>query len=265
MAFTRLGEIVVHHETAGAPGAPVLVLANSLGTDLRVWDPLLPHFADRFRLVRYDLRGHGLTDQTPGPYTIAGLAADLARLLDHLEISTALLCGLSIGGMIAQELAVARPDLIRALVLMDTAHKIGTAATWQQRIDAVAQDGIASISDAILERWFAPAFHAGRADELAGYRNMLTRTPAPGYVACCAAIRDADLTGTAARIGQPTLCLAGDADGATPPDLVCELASLVSGARFQLVAEAGHLPCVEQPLAVARAMQAFIEENALAG
>lgn len=265
MAFARLDDIVVHHEEAGSAESPAVVFANSLGTDLRVWDSFLPHLPKRFRLVRYDMRGHGLTDETPGPYTVPGLAADLARLLDRLGIEGALLCGLSIGGMVAQELAVARPDLVRGLVLMDTAHRIGTAESWQQRIDAVTRGGIASIADAILERWFAPSFHARRADELAGYRNMLTRTPAGGYAACCAAVRDADLTARASLIRQPCLCVAGEADGATPPDLVRELARLIPGASFELIADAGHLPCVEQPEATARAVRAFIEENAFAG
>lgn len=264
MAFTRLEDITVHHASSGgAAGSPALVCVNSLGTDLRIWDDLVPYFADRFQVIRYDLRGHGLTDATLGPYAIEGLAADLARLLDRLAVRDALICGLSIGGMVAQRLATAHPELVRGLVLMDTAHKIGTAESWQQRIDAITAGGIASIADAILERWFAPSFHAQRAEALAGYRNMLTRTPVEGYLACCAAIRDADLTANAARIGQPCLCLVGDADGATPPALVRELAGLIPGARFALLAEAGHLPCVEQPLAVAHVMRRFIEENAL--
>jgi 3-oxoadipate enol-lactonase len=265
MAFTRLGDIVVHHEEAGIVGSPAIVFANSLGTDLRIWDVVLSRLPGRFRAVRYDMRGHGLTDETPGPYTVAELADDLARLLDRLGIKGALLCGLSIGGMIAQQLAVARPDLVRALVLMDTAHKIGTAETWQQRIDAVTRGGIGSIADEILARWFAASFHAQHADELAGYRNMLARTPAGGYVACCAAIRDADLSVQASLIRQPCLCVAGEVDGATPPDLVRKLARLIPGARFELIAQAGHLPCVEQPDATARALHAFIKENALVG
>lgn len=263
MAFTRLDDIVVHHASVGPPDAPALVFANSLGTDLRIWDDLLPAFADRWRLVRYDLRGHGLTDSTPGPYSIAGLAADLARLLDHLKVRDALVCGLSIGGMVAQALAASRPDLARALVLMDTAPKIGTPESWQQRIDGVTKVGIAGIAEAILERWFAPVFHDRRPEDLAGYRNMLVRTPAEGYLACCAAIRDADLTAATAQLSQPTLCIAGTDDGATPPDLVRALAGLVPGARFALIPEAGHLPCVEQPAAVAEAMHRFIEENRL--
>ena len=194
MAFDRLGDIVVHHRQTGPVDAPLLVFVNSLGTDLRVWDDLLPRFADRFCCVRYDKRGHGLSDVTPGPYSMDGLAEDLAHVLDARGAKGTLVCGLSIGGMIAQALTTARPDLVRGLVLMDTAHKIGTAAMWSERIDAIRAGGIGSIADAILSRWFSASFHRDRPDELAGWRNMLTRTPLEGYLACCAAIRDADLT-----------------------------------------------------------------------
>lgn len=265
MAFERLGDIVVHHEVSGGAGSPVLVLANSLGTDLRVWDPLVPYLADRFRLVRYDKRGHGLTDLTPGPYTIAGLADDLAGLLDAAGIGEALVCGLSVGGMIAQQLAASRPDLVRGLVLMDTAHRIGTAETWQQRIDAVTgPGGIGGIADAVMERWFARDFRERRSDELAGWRNMLTRTPVGGYAACCAAIRDADLTASTRALRVPTLCLVGEEDGATPPALVEELSKLIPPASYVTVPAAGHLPCVEQPEEVARAVLRFAKENRLA-
>ena len=132
-------------------------------------------------------------------------------------------------GMIAQALARARPDLVRGLVLMDTAHKIGTAEMWNERIAAIRAGGIASIADAILARWFSPAFHRDQPAELAGWRNMLTRTPVEGYLGCCAAIRDADLTEAARGLAVPTLCMVGDQDGSTPPELVAELAGLVPG------------------------------------
>jgi 3-oxoadipate enol-lactonase len=263
MAFERLGDIVVHHETAGRSDAPLLVLVNSLGTDLRVWDALLPRLGGRLRTVRYDKRGHGLTDATPGPYAMGQLADDLARLLDGRREKQVIVCGLSIGGMIAQALASARPDLVRGLVLMDTAHKIGTPEMWGERIAAIRAGGIAGIADAILTRWFSPGFHAQRSAELAGWRNMLTRTPVEGYLGCCAAIRDADLTAAARGLAVPTLCMVGDLDGSTPPDLVAELTALVPGARLVTITGAGHLPCVEQPEAVAGAMLGFFEETRL--
>ena len=141
---------------------------------------------------------------------MARLAEDLARLLDARQARQAIVCGLSIGGMIAQALASARPDLVRGLVLMDTAHKIGTAEMWGERMAAIRAGGIASIADAILVRWFSPDFHAHRAAELAGWRNMLSRTPVEGYLGCCAAIRDADLTAATRALAVPTLCMVGD-------------------------------------------------------
>lgn len=264
MPFRRLDDIVVHYRRDGTAAAPTLVLANSLGTDLRVWDALLPQLAPRFDVIRYDKRGHGLTDLTPGPYTIAGLAADLARLLDSLAVRGALVCGLSIGGLIAQALATARPELVRGLVLMDTAHKVGTAEMWAQRIAAIRTGGIASIADVILERWLTRELREQRPDELAGWRNMLTRTPVEGYLGCCAAIRDADLTAAARGLSVPTLCIVGEEDGATPPALVAELAGLIPGARLLRVPGAGHLPCVERPEVVGPAILRFVEEAGLA-
>jgi 3-oxoadipate enol-lactonase len=263
MAFDRLGDIVVHSHQTGPADAPLLVFANSLGTDLRVWDALLPRFADRFCCLRYDKRGHGLTDVTPGDYTIDALASDLAALLDARGAKQVLVCGLSIGGMIAQALAAARPDLVRGLVLMDTAHRIGTAAMWNDRMDAIRADGIAGIADAILVRWFSLAFHRDRPAELAGWRNMLVRTPMEGYLGCCTAIRDADLTVATGRLAVPTLCIVGDQDGSTPPELVAELTGLIPNARLVTVAGAGHLPCVEQPEPIAAAMLDFVQENRL--
>ena len=189
MPFDRLGDIVVHSDEAGPPDATLLVLVSSLGTDLRVWDRLLPLLGDRFHVLRYDKRGHGLTDATPGPYAIEQLAGDLARLLDARQATGAVVCGLSIGGMIAQALASTRPDLVRGLVLMDTAHKIGTPEMWSERIAAIRAGGIASIADSILTRWFSPGFHAqprGRARRLAqhahphadrGLSRLLRRDP----------------------------------------------------------------------------------------
>ncbi len=165
--------------------------------------------------------------------------------------------------MIAQALAAARPDLVRGLVLMDTAHRIGTDAMWNERIAAIRSGGIAGIADAILTRWFSPAFHRDRPAELAGWRNMLTRTPLEGYLACCAAIRDAELSEAARGISVPTLCMVGDQDGSTPPEVVGELARLVPGSRLVTIEGAGHLPCVEQPDATAAAISGFLAETGL--
>jgi 3-oxoadipate enol-lactonase len=248
----------------GAPdGRPALVFTNSLGTDLRVWDPLLPELAWRGRRLRFDQRGHGLSDCPPGPYTIDNLADDLEALLDERGIGRTVLVGLSVGGMIAQAFAARRPERVAALVLCDTAHRIGSAEMWQTRIDALQAGGIESLAEPILERWFSARFRTGRPAELALWRNMLTRTPLQGYVATCAAIRDADLTEGAARLVMPTLCLVGSEDGATPPALVRELAALLPAAHFAEIPGAGHLPSVEAPAAMGRLIADFLKEHAL--
>lgn len=260
MQTVTLGSVVHHIAESGDPQGRPLVFANSLGTDLRVWDAVLPLLPAGLRVLRFDKRGHGLSDCPPGPWTIADLADDLAGILDARGIRDAAVVGLSVGGLVAQALAARRPDLVRLLVLSNTAARIGTTETWNERIATVEARGIAPIADAVLERWFTPGFRA-RPGSLAPWRNMLTRTPAAGYAATCAAIRDADLTGSTRRLTVPTLALVGDADGATPPDLVRATAALIPGARFEIIADAGHIPGVEQPEAYARLLTGFLTEN----
>ncbi|MGA2041779.1 MAG: 3-oxoadipate enol-lactonase [Roseiarcus sp.] len=250
MAFARANGGVVHFADEGPRAARPIVFANSLGTDFRIWDEVAQPLAQSARVIRYDKRGHGLSELRPGPAAIADFALDLAALLDGLQARAALVVGLSIGGMIAQELYRLRPDLVAALVLCDTAHRIGTPDFWAARIGAIEAGGLESIADGIMQRWFTPGYRATRADALAGWRAMLTRTPQAGYLIACGAIRDADLTQHARAIRAPTLCVVGDQDGSTPVELVRELAGLVPGSKFEIVADAGHIPCIERPAAL---------------
>lgn len=264
MQVAEVNGLRVHYaETGDAAGLP-LVLANSLGTDFRVWDRVLPLLPAGLRVIRYDMRGHGLTDAPEGDYFMGDLVGDAAALMDALGARGAVFVGLSIGGVVAQGLAVERPDLVRAAVLSNTAAKIGTEATWGERIATVRAQGIEAIADKVLELWFSRAFHAERAAELALWRHMLTRTPLDGYLGCCAAIAHTDLRESTPSIRQPVLAIGGDADGSTPPDLVRETAASIPGARFELIRGAGHIPPVEQPEAMARLLTGFIEEQALA-
>jgi 3-oxoadipate enol-lactonase len=251
---------VIHVRAEGPEGGRPVIFANSLGTDLRVWDTLLPHLAPGLRLVRYDKQGHGLSDLGTEPLSIADLAEDAAAVLEGIGAREALFVGLSIGGLIGQQLAHARPDLVGALVLMDTAAKIGAPEMWQSRIDGIARGGIASLAEPILERWFTPEFRASRPGELALWRNMLCRTTSEGYAGCCAAIAGADLTETTRALTLPVMAMAGDQDGSTPPDLVAATAALC-GAPFHVIGGAGHLPCVEQPQATAALINAFLKET----
>lgn len=260
MQFARINDVTIHYQIIGGPGdKPVLVFANSLGTDFRIWRDVIVRLAGDFAIVLYDKRGHGLSDLGQMPYSIEDHATDLAGLLDFLSVKNAIICGLSVGGLVAQSLYQRRPDLVRALILCDTAHKIGTAESWNARIAAVEAEGIESIVDAIMERWFTPAFRRPENIAYAGYCNMLIRQPVEGYAATCAALRDADLTEAAAKIAVPTICIVGDQDGSTPPELVLSTAKLIPNARYEVIKDAGHIPCVEQPQALTEVIRAFID------
>jgi 3-oxoadipate enol-lactonase len=258
MQIATLGDIHVHYRDEGPGDGPAVVFANSLGTDLRLWDKVLPLMPAHLRLIRYDKRGHGLTTAPPAPYAMGALVTDLERLMDHLGVTGAVVVGLSIGGLIAQGLAVKRLDLVRGLVLSNTAARIGTAAMWTDRIAGVRAGGIESLADGVMERWFGKPFRA--TPELHAWRAMLTRQPAEGYMGCAAAIAGTDFYTTTATLRLPTLAIAGDQDGATPPDLVRETAALIPGSRFHLIRGAGHLPCVEKPDEYAATLTGFLKD-----
>ncbi len=249
----------MHVSDRGVADGPALVFANSLGTDLRLWDPLLPCLPAGLRTLRYDKRGHGLSDACAA-FDIDDLADDAIALIERAATGPVVFVGLSIGGLIGQAVAAKRPDLLRGLVLSNTAARIGTTEMWRARIEAVREGGIAAIADAVLERWFTPSFRA--TPDFALWRNMLLRTPADGYAAACAAIARADFTARTAGVKLPVLAIAGDADGSTPPDVVEATARSIPGARFEVVRGAGHLPCVEATDAYAAVLTAFLRDLA---
>lgn len=258
MHSARVNDVDLHYVDQGPKDGPVLVFSNSLGTDLRLWDDLLPLLPAGLRTLRYDKRGHGLSEHTPGPYTIDQLADDAAGLIRHLGLRDVVFVGLSIGGLIGQSLAARHGDLLRALVISNSAAKIGEAQMWRDRIAAIRADGLPGIGPATMERWFSPAFRADGADT--PWRLMLERQPSEGYAACCEAIASADLRDSTARLTLPVHLIAGSMDGATPPDLVRGTADLIKGARCDVIDGAGHLPCVEDPATYARILNKFMQE-----
>ncbi|WP_299131950.1 3-oxoadipate enol-lactonase [uncultured Amaricoccus sp.] len=260
MRVITVNGLRVHHAIGGDPAGAPIVFANSLGTDLRVWDNLLPLLPPGLRVLRYDMRGHGLTDAPDGAYFMGDLVADAAALMEATGFRNAVFVGLSIGGVVAQGLAAERPDLVRAAVLSNTAAKIGTEDGWNERIATVRANGIEAIADQVMRLWFTRGFHSARADELALWRNMVVRTPLDGYLGCCAAIADTDLRASTAGLRLPVLALVGDQDGSTPPDLVRETAESIAGARFEIIRRAGHIPCVEQPEATAALIARFLRD-----
>ena len=260
MSFLKIGGTVHHYLVEGAKDKPALVFCNSLGSDLRTWDSVVPYFVSNYKIVRYDKRGHGLSDAPAPPYSLDDLAQDLIGLLDNLEIKGAVVCGLSGGRSYCPAFAVSHPERVHALVLCDTAMRIGSVASWEERIATVRESGLTSWVNPSIERWFSPAFRERHDADVCGYANMLLRMSVQGYIGTCYALRDADLTPLASTINKPTLVLCGDQDIATPPALGQELARSIPGARFCLIRDAAHLSCVEQPEALARQMIQFFKE-----
>jgi 3-oxoadipate enol-lactonase len=254
-----LGDVKIHYAESGDPNGAPIVFANSLGTDFRLWDKILPLLPAGLRIIRYDKRGHGLSSVPNAPYSMGALINDTERLLDHLNVRDCMFVGLSIGGMIAQGLAVKRLDLIRTMVISNSAAKIGTKELWADRIFGVRQGGIAALADGTMERWFSKAFQ--KTDELTAWRNMLINTPPEGYVGCCAAISGTDFYASTAKLTLPTLFISGNEDGATPPDLMRETADLIKGSQFHLIRGAGHLPCVEKPEEYASVLRKFLYDT----
>jgi 3-oxoadipate enol-lactonase len=260
MPFAASSFGVTHYRIDGAGDAPAVVFCNSLGTDLRIWDEVVAELAPSYRLIRYDLRGHGLSSVPPAPYRLEELADDLLTLADHLQLDRFALVGVSVGGLVAQRIALDRPDCLRGLVLCDTAVRIGDGPFWAERIERVRAGGMEAVADAVLLRWFPPSIRGGRDAELAGWRNLLLRCPVEGYLGVCAALRDSDLTAEIGRIAMASLVLVGAEDEATPVSLVRATSDRLAKARFEVVEDAGHIPSIDRPQRTARLIAEYLVE-----
>lgn len=244
MPAVRLDHVELHYRLDGPPAAPVLVLSNGLGLDLRMWDAQMAALGARVLVLRYDARGHGASSIPAGPSTIEDLGRDVLALLDHLRIERVHFCGLSLGGMTGMWLGVNAPQRLSSLVLANTAAHIGTRDMWDLRIATVNARGMAAIADAAIARWFTPAFIARSPAAVAALRTMFERTPAAGYVSCCAANRDADLGDAVSAIRAPTLIVTGRHDIATRPSEGAWLAQRIPAAR-QAELRTAHLSNLE--------------------
>jgi len=242
--FVESKDLRMYCELDGPPDAPALVLSNSLGTNLSLWDPQLPIFAKNFRVLRYDSRGHGQTSVTSGEYSVEMLARDVLHLLDVLNLQRVNFCGLSIGGMTGMWLAVNAPQRLQSLVLSNTAPKIGTLDTWNERIRAVREGGTKAVAQQVIERWFTPEFRANHPNEVAKTRRMIESTDADGYVGSCAAVRDFDFWENVGAIRPRTLVITSTHDSAAPPSDAQKLAKQIPGARY-IELPAAHISNVE--------------------
>jgi 3-oxoadipate enol-lactonase len=236
----------IHHTVDGPADRPVLLLSNSLGTTTALWDAVLPPLATRFRVVRYDQRGHGRSSAPAGPYRLETLARDALAVLDAVGAARAFVAGISLGGMTALRLALDAPDRVEQLILANTGAAIGTAELWNERIRAVEEGGMEAVADGLLGRWFTEAFRREEPDIVARFRSMLTSCPVAGYCGCCAAIRDADLRPELGQVGIPTLVIVGSADVATPPASGAAIRDGIPYARLTTL-RAAHLSPVERP------------------
>lgn len=250
---TRQPPVRLHHRVDGDPTAPPVVMGTSVGTRLAMWDPQVEALARRWRVIRFDTRGHGASPVPDGPYSVVELAGDVIALLDHLGVDRFAYCGLSLGGAIGQQLAVDHPDRMRSLVLCCTATRFGAPAEWRARADRVRAEGTDWLVETTREKWFTPGFSAhspGQADRLLA---MLRETPPEGYAGCCEALAEFDSRARLKEVGTPALVVAGEDDPVTPPDAAAELADAIPGAELLRVPGAAHLASVEQPDAVTRA------------
>lgn len=230
----------------GPEDAPVLLLSNSLGSTMDMWAPQVEPLSRYFRLLRYDSRGHGRSDVPQGAYSLDRLGRDVVELLDALGLERVHYCGVSKGGMVGQWLGFRAPERIDRLILSNTSAYMGPPPGWDARIVAVREGGMAALADAVVERWFTPAFRQPDNEVFANARTMILATDPAGYAGCCAAIRDMDLRPTAPLISRPTLVIAGTEDPATPPSDGEAIASAVPGARLATL-PAAHLSNLERP------------------
>ena len=254
-AVTLNRQLIAYRHRRG--GGPTIVFANSLGSDQSLWDGVIDQLGRGFNTLTYDLRGHGQSGLSQTDYTVVELADDLIALLDTLELGDIILCGMSVGGMVAQSVAARRPDLLSRIILCNTAAKIGDAERWNARITAVEAHGMESIADTVLQSWFAQSYLAEHPDSIAAHRNMLCRIPAAGYAAACRALRDSDLRAESGSITMPALCIGGSVDQSVPVEQVTTLAESINGARLEIIDNVGHLPALETPDQLAQLIELF--------
>jgi 3-oxoadipate enol-lactonase len=253
--------IRLHYELAGPANAPVVMLSNSLGTRLEMWDPQAHALAERYRVLRYDSRGHGRSDAPNGPYTIDVLADDALGLLDALGIERAHFCGLSKGGMVGQVLGARHGERLISLALCATAAHMPQREVWDERIRVATEQGMPALADGVIGRWFTEAFLREPSIVVDRVRQMILDTPPQGYAACCAAIRDMDLRHLITGIRVPTLVIVGEDDPATPPEKAREIQSLIPGAQLEVIPDAAHLLNIEQDVAFDAALTSLLDRH----
>jgi len=265
MIRDAVGDTGIAYRVDGPRDGPALVFSNSLGTDHRLWDRQMPAVEEqeRFRVVQYEACGHGVSALLRGPVTIERLGRDLTALLDHLGIERAVVCGCSLGGVIALWLAVNRPERLTGVVLANTGAKIGTNESWDARIAAVRAGGTAAVRDQVVGRFLTPEFRARDPETTALIAGMIESTNSDGYIAACEALRATDLRADASRVRVPVLIVGSERDQSTPPELARELHASIDGSELVMIADAAHLSNVEQSSLFNAALVRFLVRSEL--
>ncbi len=255
----KVGELDVTYRFDGPADRPVLLMSNSLMSNLTMWDLTVPALADRFRILRYDTRGHGQTTVTPGPYSIAMLADDAIGLLDALGIRQAHIMGLSMGGMIAQQIGARYPDRALSLLLCDTASEMPPRSMWEERLTIARSQGISGLVDGTIKRWFTAPFIERAPQEIAKVREMILGTPVEGYMNCAGAVRDMAQTTMLLKIKAPTLVITGRQDPACTVEQSTVLHRMIDTSRMVVIEDAAHLSNIEQPTVFNREIRNFLD------
>jgi 3-oxoadipate enol-lactonase len=254
----------IYYEISGPEGAPVVMLSQSLACTSAMWHPQVPVLEKKYRVLRYDTRGHGRSGAPGGAYSLDMLGDDAVGLLDALAIKAVHWCGLSMGGMIGQNLGLRHADRVHSLTLCDTSSRIPPEMrpVWNERIETAASKGMAALVDSTIERWFTAPYRAKNPPEVQAVRELVLKTPPAGYIGCCHAIRDLDYTGLLGRIEKPTLVIVGADDPATPVAAAEAIAKAIPGARLKVIANAAHISNIEQAGAFNQALTEFLAEVA---
>jgi 3-oxoadipate enol-lactonase len=253
--------VTVHREVVGPDDAPVVVLSGSLGSTGAMWDPQVGPLAERFRVVRYDTRGHGRSPVPPGPYDLDDLADDVVAVLDELGVDRVHFVGLSLGGMTGLRLAARRPERVDRMVLLCTGAHLPPASSWTERAATVRAQGTAAVAPTVVQRWFTPAHLASRPDVRARAEEMIATAPSEGYAACCEVIARMDLRPDLPAVTAPTLAIAGADDPATPPSCLEEIVAGVPDGRLLVVPDAAHMANLQQPDTVTAAILGHLTDD----
>lgn len=257
MPKVEIGEVRLYYELSGTVKGDILIFSNSLGSNLHMWDKVLPRLEKSYRVLRYDMRGHGESTAPPGPYNIAQLGRDALHLIDHLGLDCVHICGLSLGGMVAMWLGTHVPHRVGRLILANSGARIGTPQMWDERIAAVQNSGMAPLALIGLQRWFTPGYRDRHPEEMETVSGMIANTDPQGYVACCGVLRDTDLRNDIRSIEAPCLVITGTHDPATPPSNGLALyAALRNSSYVEL--DASHLSAWERAEEFADAVLAFL-------